>query len=636
MVGTEARTVAAEVPKYAANVRGKIRSLREISGNPLARRFEQMGREISDELGSPPTGADGKGADGEGKAAKVVVEPDTPPWLSALPGILGRLAETLTGLVMALVLLVFMLMKREDLRNRFIRLLGHGRLTATTRALEDASQRITRYLLMQLLVNSAVGLTVALGLLAVGLPYGFLWGFLGFLFRYVPYVGLWVASLPPILLSLAMYQGWTQPFLVLGLFVVVELIAGNVVEPRLYGRTIGVSEIAFLVAAAFGAFLWGPIGIVLSSPAIVCLVVLGKHIPSLSFLDVLLGDEPVLSPDVVFYQRLLAHKDDEATEIVAAKIKESSAAQACDEILVPALNYFKRDRERDELTGTDAQFVLQATAEILGRLERSREPPGGAEGEAAAGPDAADKVRLVAFPAHDEADRLAPVCAPLPSGPRQVGSRVARRGNVDVGVDRPHGPAAVGTGMHCRIAARPPGPGLLFLQAAAEPVPGRQARRGAMGTEKEVRGQQGAASAGSAPTSWRPRSRKRAVNSRASGRCWFGNRPTPTRRPPRRGKHRAICPWNASRVRRGSSTAIRHIHSRGANIPFRNLSNSTPSLVANRAEWPGSDQQGCESPNSAIPPFPEEISRQRSLTFSRHTVDWHIMCSLTSVLGRGK
>ncbi len=222
--------------------------------------------------------------------------------------------------------------------------------------------------------------------------------------RYIPYIGAWVAALPPVLLSLAVFEGWMRPLMVLGLFLVIELTTSNVVEPRLYGRSIGVSEVALLVASAFGAFFWAPIGIILSSPLVVCLVVMGKYVPFLNFLDVLLGDGPALTDDVSYYQRLLACNRDEAQEIFTARVKETSLQQACDEILVPALTHFKRDRDRDELTEANAHFVLDTTAEILD-----------AEGQDDCSPDTeggnsdndTGKVRILACPAHGEADHLA-------------------------------------------------------------------------------------------------------------------------------------------------------------------------------------------------------------------------------------
>ena len=230
-------------------------------------------------------------------------------------------------------------------------------------------------------------------------------------FRYIPYIGLWIAALPPIILSLAMFAGWVQPLLVIGLFLVIELLAGNVAEPRLYGHSIGVSEVALLVAAAFWAFLWGPIGLILSSPLTVCMVVLGKYVPQLKFLDVLLGNEPPLDAHVTFYQRLLARDQDEATQLVLAQAKASSPEQVYDDFLVPALNYAKRDRERDDLTESDEQFVLQAVREILEDLGERREAATAAKEaihpEDETNASAPTQLRILACPARDQADRLA-------------------------------------------------------------------------------------------------------------------------------------------------------------------------------------------------------------------------------------
>ena len=404
MVGAQAKAMATEAPKYAENIREKIRTLRTLGHGQLTSRLETMARQITDELDSTAPEEKSDGLRNAIKPPQVLVQDGTPSWLAFVPSLLGRLAEALGGLVMALVLLVFMLMKREDLRNRFIRLLGHSRLTTTTKVLDEASQRISRYLLMQLAVNGIFGLMISIGLLAIGLPYALLWGFSAFMLRYIPYIGAWVAALPPVLLSLAVFEGWMRPLMVLGLFLVIELTTGNVVEPRLYGRSIGVSEIALLVAAAFGAFLWGPIGIILSSPLVVCLVVMGKYVPSLNFLDVLLGDGPALTDDVSYYQRLLAGNRNEAEEIFTARVKETSLQHACDEILVPALTHFKRDCDRDELTQANCQFILETTSEIVdtgGKEDFDQAATGGASGKVVG------RVRILACPANGEADRLA-------------------------------------------------------------------------------------------------------------------------------------------------------------------------------------------------------------------------------------
>ncbi|MGO8750526.1 MAG: AI-2E family transporter [Thermoguttaceae bacterium] len=416
LVTAQVTSLAEEMPQYTENIKGKVRSLRHLSQGTVTSRLEKMIHDITGAWSLPAASQEGKNPDKPAVAASekpmaVVLEPASPTWLARLPALLTSLVESLGSLTLALVLVIFILLKREDLRNRLIRLVSNGQIIVMTKALDDAGQRISRFLLMQLIVNTTVGLAVGLGLLAIGVQYAFLWGFLAALFRYVPYVGIWIAALSPIILSLAMFEGWVQPLLVLGLFLTIELLAGNVAEPRLYGRSIGVSEVALLVAAALWAFLWGPIGLVLSSPLTVCLVVLGKYVPQLEFLDVLLGDEPPLDADVTFYQRLLARDQDEATQLILVQAKASSPEQVYDEFLVPALNYAKRDRERDDLTESDEQSVLQATREILEDLGQRREAVTQAE-EAIHAEDRGNTaapipLRVLACPARDQADGLA-------------------------------------------------------------------------------------------------------------------------------------------------------------------------------------------------------------------------------------
>ena len=416
LVTAEVTSLAGEVPKYTDNILVKVKWLRHLGQGSVTSRLEKMIRDITGEWNLAPANQEAEDRDKPAVAASekpttVVLEPESPTWLTRMPALLTSLLETLGGLALALVLVVFMLLKREDLRNRLIRLVSQGQITVMTKALDDAGQRISRFLLMQLIVNATVGLSVGIGLLALGVQYAFLWGFLAAVFRYIPYIGVWIAALPPILLSLAMFEGWAKPLLVVGLFLTIELLASNVAEPRLYGRSIGVSEVALLVAAAFWAFLWGPIGLVLSSPLTVCLVVLGKYVPPLKFLDVILGDEPPLDAHLTFYQRLLARDQDEATQLVLAQAKASSSEQVYDDFLVPALNYAKRDRERDDLTELDEESVLQAVREILEDLGERREVITRAEeaihAEARGNASAPIALRILACPARDQADRLA-------------------------------------------------------------------------------------------------------------------------------------------------------------------------------------------------------------------------------------
>lgn len=416
LVTAQVTSLAGEVPKYTENIKGKVRSLRHLGQSSVTGNLEKMIQDITGAWNLPAASQEGEDGDkpavvASEKPTAIVLQPESPTWLARMPALLGSLLETLGGLVLALVLVVFMLLKREDLRNRLIRLVGHSQITVMTKALDDAARRISRFLLMQLIVNATVGLSVGLGLLAIGVQYAFLWGFLTAVFRYIPYVGVWIAAVPPMILSLAMFEGWVQPLLVVGLFLAIELLANNVAEPRLYGHSMGVSEVALLVAAAFWGFLWGPIGLVLSSPLTVCLAVLGKYAPQLKFLDVLLGDEPPLDAHVTFYQRLLARDQDEATQLVLAQAKASSPEQVYDDFLVPALNYAKRDRERDDLTESDEQFVLQATREILEDLGERRDVVTQAEeaihAEDRGNASAPIRLRVLACPARDQADRMA-------------------------------------------------------------------------------------------------------------------------------------------------------------------------------------------------------------------------------------
>ena len=424
LITAQVTSLAGEVPKYTENIKDKVKSLRHLGQGSVTNGLERMIRDISQEWNLPegsPEGEDAKklaaraaekpAATAAEKPTAVVLEPESPTWLARIPALLSSLLETLGGLALALVLVIFMLLKREDLRNRLIRVVSRGQITVMTKALDDAGQRISRFLLMQLIVNATVGLSVGLGLLAIGVEYAFLWGFLVVVFRYIPYIGVFIAALPPVILSLAMFEGWVQPLLVIGLFLAIELLANNIVEPLLYGHSIGVSQVGLLVAAALWAFLWGPIGLILSSPLTVCLVVLGKYVPQLKFLDVLLGDEPPLDAHITFYQRLLARDQDEATQLILAQVKASSPEQVYDDFLVPALNSAKRDRERDDLTQSEEESILQAMREILEDLGERRdvvtqaEEAIHAEERSHAAPPI--PLRVLACPARDQADRLA-------------------------------------------------------------------------------------------------------------------------------------------------------------------------------------------------------------------------------------
>ena len=285
-----------------------------------------------------------------------------------MQAILAPLLEPLSAAAFVVVLVIFMLLKYEDIRNRLIGLVGSGQLTVTTRALDDAGQRISRYLLMQCIINGSYGLAVGLGLFFLGVPYAVLWGFLAAVLRYIPYVGPLIAAVFPVTISLVAFPGWGHLALVLGLFVLLELWSNLIMEPWLYGQSIGVSEVGLLVVTGFWTWLWGPIGLVLATPLTVCIVVLGRHVPHLQFFDMLFGDAPALAPPVLYYQRLLARDQEEATEFVEEYVKAHTLEKVYDDVLIPALLLAWQDRQQGLLTGENEAFILQATQDIVADL----------------------------------------------------------------------------------------------------------------------------------------------------------------------------------------------------------------------------------------------------------------------------
>ena len=388
LVTSQISGLAARLPQYANNIQAKVETVTD--------RMEVVTRYFNTFLGTQP-----EASPPDAERPAVVVKTASSEWASHLLAWLAPVAQGVGGGVLAFVLTAFILLKREDLRNRLICLAGEGRITMATRAFDEAGQRISKFLVMQALIGAIAGSTIGLGLLVLGVEYALLWGFLIFLLRYVPYIGVWCAAVPPVLLSFAMFEGWGRPLMVVGLIVCVELFCAYVLEPWWYGRSMGVSEFALLVSAAVWAFLWGPIGMVLSSPLTVCLVVLGKYHPRMKFLDILLGDEPALGPNVSFYQRLLARDQDEAVDIVQTRLEESSPDKVFDELVIPALVYAKRDRERDDLPDDDEDFILRATTEIGEELAERL------EGSSSADVSGPAELRALGCPAHDAEDEAA-------------------------------------------------------------------------------------------------------------------------------------------------------------------------------------------------------------------------------------
>ncbi len=358
-----------------------------------------------------------------------VVEPEPTP-LELIAGAFGPLLAPLAVAGIVIVLVIFMLLARQDLRDRIVRLVGRGKIGLTTQALDEAGRRVSRYLLMQTTINGITGVAVALGMLLLGVPGFFVWGLLSAVLRFVPYVGPWIAAAMPVLVALAVFDDWTSPLMVVGCFVLIELISNNVLEPWLYGTSAGVSPLAVIVTAIFWTWLWGPVGLLLATPITVCLVVMGKYVPQMQFANILFGDQPVLQPHARFYQRMVARNRTEAGEVAEQYLAaRGSLAETFDVVMLPALVLVETDRATeafDEERALRAQDVMRG---VLAQLADAAADGSDGDADAAASttaaeqsanqpersalpppkplPDLPAELRVLLLPANDDADELA-------------------------------------------------------------------------------------------------------------------------------------------------------------------------------------------------------------------------------------
>jgi predicted PurR-regulated permease PerM len=347
--------LSAELTKYSDSIQRKMIALRGSEGSGLGglsksidRVVHNLDQQVEADRGARP----------------VRVVPAEATALERIGSAFAPVMEPLARAGIVLVLVIFFLVKREDLRDRFIRLVGRGHVTLTTRALDEAGQRIGRFLAQQSAINGAFGVAVAVGLLGIGIPYAPLWGFVAAVLRFVPFVGPLFAMVVPAALAFAQFPGWWQLVATLGLFLGLDVLIGNVVEPIVIGAKTGVSSMAMLVSAIFWSWLWGPVGLVLSTPLTVCLAVLGKHVPRLSYLAVMLDDRPALEDQLVLYHRLLSGDEEEAQEILDKRFRDKTRARVFDEIIIPALLLADRDRARGEISESDHQHVVRTIREL--------------------------------------------------------------------------------------------------------------------------------------------------------------------------------------------------------------------------------------------------------------------------------
>jgi predicted PurR-regulated permease PerM len=405
LIATQLNRLAGDLPHYQTTIQSKIQSVRGISGGSstlerAAGMLQDLGKELDKPKGvsadQPVTPSPLGSSAGPRVVTPVPVEvlqPD-PGALESLRSLIAPLVSPLATTGIIVIFVIFILIQREDLRNRLIRLAGSRDLQRTTAALDDAAGRLSRLFLNQLLINTGFGVLVGTGLWLIGIPSPVLWGILATVLRFVPYIGSVISAAFPLVLAVAVDPGWSMLAWTTALFFVIEPMVGQVVEPMVYGRSTGLSPVAVVVSATFWTALWGPIGLVLATPLTVCLVVLGRHVERLAFLDVMFGDRPALSPAEIFYQRMLAGDPTEAAEKAEEFLKERSLSSYYDDVAIGGLQLAQADLDRDTLDQSRLIRIRDTVLEFANDLsdQGDHEPTGEqstSDAEAAAAVEAA-------------------------------------------------------------------------------------------------------------------------------------------------------------------------------------------------------------------------------------------------------
>lgn len=405
VVATQAVNLAERLPDYEQNIRSKIEKVRNPQAPEKLSRTTEMLENLQADLQAADPEEKTKPDNGEPKPMPVEVhEPERSP-LALARGLAGPVLGPLAMGGIVIVLVVAMLIQRDDLRDRFIKIVSAGRLNLATQALDDAARRVTRYLLMQLVVNATYGIPVGIALAVIGVPNAVLWAVLATLLRFIPFLGPWVAASFPVALAIAVDPGWTMVLWTLAVFIFMEVVSNNVIEVKLYGVSTGISNLALLVAAVFWTWLWGPVGLFLSTPLTVCLLVLGRHVPGLKLLSMLLGSSPVLEPPAQFYQRMLSMDADEMGDLARKFIADRSLVAFYDDVFVPALRMAEHDREQGTLAEVRQKFIFRSGRELIEDLARDDAERDDTETDSGNSP--ADRPAMVlGIPARDDADEL--------------------------------------------------------------------------------------------------------------------------------------------------------------------------------------------------------------------------------------
>jgi predicted PurR-regulated permease PerM len=382
LVTTEVGRLAVNIPAYQTNIESKINNVAgALPSRDMLDRGTAFLRGLSkrSQPSAPPVRT-GRGretlpaASADGKPIAVEIQnPDLTP-VDIAVAVVGPLIEPVSDAALVLLFVVFFLAEKETLRDRIIRLAGVRDLHRTTMLMDEAGTRVSRYLLLQTLVNTGFGVALTIALFALGLPNAALWGGLAAVLRFIPYLGIVASSILPLALAFAVDPGWSMLFWTAGIFLSLELLTGNVLEPWLYGSSTGLSAVALVLSAIFWTWLWGTIGLLLATPLTVCIAVIGRYVPQLAFLDILLGNQAPLKPEEAFYQRLLAGHADEATSQAEEFVKTASMTEFLSRVALRSLLLAERDRLRGELDADHLAQVADGVKAVVENLQPERKP----------------------------------------------------------------------------------------------------------------------------------------------------------------------------------------------------------------------------------------------------------------------
>ncbi|WP_397385392.1 AI-2E family transporter [Prosthecobacter sp.] len=433
LLGGELAHLANDLPNHQQNIQRRVESLHKIGDTQIIVRLRQLVGDVSQP--NPPVTvlmSPAEPAPSESPAATLSSQFNGEGMLmKAFNMVVSTLADALGMAAVVILFVVFMLLRLNDLSQRVARLVGYGRLTLTTKAIDESGDRISRYLLMQSTVNAIYGLVLGIGLSVIGLPYVLLWGVLAAVSRFIPYAGSWIVATLLFGLSLTIFDGWTKPLVVVAFIITLELLTNMLLEPKLYGHSVGLSDFALLLAIAFWTSLWGGVGLVLATPLTVCIVVFCKHAASLEWVDILMGENPLPQPHLSYYQYHLAGNEDAAQDLVELSLKKEGYEKTLEDIALPALALTRREEVLGKLDRDESAEIYRSMRSAFLSLKESAESGAAVATQADEAPQA---LRVYGRALHGEADAQAlemlasilpgAIAMKVDEGPRLIGELV--------------------------------------------------------------------------------------------------------------------------------------------------------------------------------------------------------------------